>query len=272
MAKIYAMSDIQGCYDAFEDALKVVDFKNIENKLILIGDYIDRGPESFKSLDKVFRLVHEYPDQIIALKGNHEEWFLDFLREEDPELTWAQNDDLLALNSFIGGTEFDNDIYIDMYNSSPQLKRISNDEEVTQRVINTILEKHGELIRWVDQLDCYHECNNQIFVHAGISEFLNEDWKLTDERTMQEKYPEVLGSFLKDIVSGHIGTKSMWKKYTSQDNYGIFWDGENHYYIDGTTEESGHVNVLVWENGIGYYDGYTGNQIAPYSAYIYEEF
>ncbi len=47
---LFAMSDIHGCFDAFIN--RIHDLNDLEtvkagkDKLILLGDYIDRGPES----------------------------------------------------------------------------------------------------------------------------------------------------------------------------------------------------------------------------------
>jgi hypothetical protein len=50
-----------------------------EDELIFLGDYIDEGDKSFKALDMVFTLTQVCPERVIALRGNHEDWFLDFL-------------------------------------------------------------------------------------------------------------------------------------------------------------------------------------------------
>ena len=53
---LFAMSDIHGCFDEFIN--RIHDLNDLEtvkagkDKLILLGDYIDRGPESYKVLQK----------------------------------------------------------------------------------------------------------------------------------------------------------------------------------------------------------------------------
>lgn len=71
--KIYAMSDIHGCLQEFEAALELIDLSG-DNKLILLGDYIHSGADSYGVLKKIMKLQHQYgTDKIIALMGNHEE-------------------------------------------------------------------------------------------------------------------------------------------------------------------------------------------------------
>ena len=90
----------------------------------------------------------------------------------------------------------------------------------------------------------YYAEGNAIFVHAGIDEETEELWKWgTDDYTFTEKYPAQTGRFYNDmkIIAGHIGTAEI-----SGDPgfYDIYFDGESHYYIDGTVLESGMIPVL----------------------------
>ena len=72
MSYIYAMSDIHGCFDAFEYALSLVDFSD-DNKLILLGDYIHE-PDSYGVFNKIMQLQNKYDsDKVTALIGNHED-------------------------------------------------------------------------------------------------------------------------------------------------------------------------------------------------------
>ena len=76
--KIYAMSDIHGCYDAFLDALSLIDLSDKNTKLILLGDYIHGGGQSYEVLDKIISLQRKYgTDKVVALMGNHEEWVIE---------------------------------------------------------------------------------------------------------------------------------------------------------------------------------------------------
>ena len=71
--KIYAMSDIHGCIKEFEQALSLIDLSG-NNKLILLGDYVHGGYDSYAVLNKVLELQETYgADKVVALVGNHEE-------------------------------------------------------------------------------------------------------------------------------------------------------------------------------------------------------
>ncbi len=44
--------------------------------MVLLGDYIDRGPDSRGCVDLILRLRKESPFQVVTLLGNHEQWML----------------------------------------------------------------------------------------------------------------------------------------------------------------------------------------------------
>lgn len=87
MSDIYAIGDIHGCLDHLERLLEEVNPDLHRHKLVFIGDYIDRGPNSKGVVEYIIRLRKLYPpENIICLKGNHEAMFLDFLDDIQPEL------------------------------------------------------------------------------------------------------------------------------------------------------------------------------------------
>jgi serine/threonine protein phosphatase 1 len=87
MTDIYAIGDIHGCLDHLQRLLEEVNPDLHRHKLVFIGDYIDRGPNSRGVVDYIIRLKAHYPpDNIICLKGNHEVMLLDFLSGREREL------------------------------------------------------------------------------------------------------------------------------------------------------------------------------------------
>lgn len=76
---IYALSDIHGHLDILKAALEKIELYG-ENKLILLGDYIDQGPQSGETLRCIYDLQQEQGiDKVIVLRGNHEEMLLSWL-------------------------------------------------------------------------------------------------------------------------------------------------------------------------------------------------
>lgn len=64
-----AIGDIHGCSTAFEILLETVQLQP-EDRLITLGDYVDKGPNTRGVLDRLIAL--ECSHQLIPLKGNHE--------------------------------------------------------------------------------------------------------------------------------------------------------------------------------------------------------
>ena len=76
----YCISDIHGCLSAFNNALNVV-IEHLEEEntaLILLGDYIHGGEDSYGVLDRIIELQRKYGNnKVIALLGNHDEYVCD---------------------------------------------------------------------------------------------------------------------------------------------------------------------------------------------------
>lgn len=234
MAKLFAISDIHGHLDEFLSALSKVDLSDKNNRLILIGDYIDNGHQSFQVISKIIELEELHPNQIITLLGNHEEWFYDWLILENPTSSSFSE----TIKSFFSPEEL---TYI--------LKSNVNNFEagVRNEIKNNI--KFNPFINWFKKRyrdKRYYETDTQIFVHAGIDEEAGKLWKdLTSSEMFTNKFPLTTGGFFKDIVSGHVASWEVAKDKAYQGK--IYHDSKSHYFIDGDVKNSKTIPVICYD-------------------------
>lgn len=64
--------DMKSLKAIFEDVDVEKFLSNSENIIIFLGDYVDRGPYQYESLMFILLLKHEFREQILLLRGNHE--------------------------------------------------------------------------------------------------------------------------------------------------------------------------------------------------------
>ncbi|MCB5203124.1 metallophosphoesterase [Neorhizobium sp. T786] len=146
---IYAIGDIHGCYPLLRkmEQLIVQDAASVsgEKWIILLGDYIDRGPESAAVLD---HLLGPPPSgfERFCLAGNHEDLMLSYLDHPDPGHHWLR----------LGGRETLRSFGLDPAGSAPSMKALLE---------NRISPEHVEFLRSAPSL---LSVPNFTFVHGGI--------------------------------------------------------------------------------------------------------
>lgn len=84
MRRTITVGDIHGCLDEFDQLVKEVEYKQGEDRLLLLGDLIDRGPDPAGVVRRAWEIGAE------SIMGNHEEKALRWRRHEqrrkaDPE-------------------------------------------------------------------------------------------------------------------------------------------------------------------------------------------
>jgi serine/threonine protein phosphatase 1 len=100
--RIYVIGDIHGRLDLLEQMIGEIRRDNDEHQgeglTVTLGDYVDRGPDSCGVLDCLAR--NPFATPYVALKGNHEELFENFLRNATFGSDWRRLGGLETLNSY----------------------------------------------------------------------------------------------------------------------------------------------------------------------------
>ncbi len=103
-AALYAVGDIHGCYDLYRQLENqiIADGQHYEGQklIVILGDMVDRGPQSASLID---HLIAPAPAgfQRLVLRGNHEQLFLDFVKDPRKHRKWLDfggTDTLLSYN------------------------------------------------------------------------------------------------------------------------------------------------------------------------------
>ena len=272
---IYAMSDIHGCIGELQKQMEQVDLCG-ENRIVFLGDYIDYGDSSYQVLKYIWDLQKKYgAEKVVALKGNHEQMFLEWIddyKNPDPDGTedfvtfndWLRSDFECGANTistFISGQQ------MDFLN---QISRTCSLETISREAVQMILSEHKEMIWWIQKMRSCFETENQIFVHAGVDEEAGEYWMWgTSDSTLLGKFPATTGRFYKTIIAGHVSTGN--RDLADDRNYhDIYYDGESHYYIDGSVYQGGKLLLLAYDEENGkYYQAEDGKLIpvSPFAKY-----
>ena len=152
---VYAIGDIHGCFQELKSLEEriVADAQSIsERKLIvMLGDYVDRGPSSAQVLD---HLMGPPPEDFerICLIGNHEMIMLDYLDGR------ARLADWLALGA--GATLQSYGIELDTLATHPQ-----SDRQLDEEIRAAIPISHVAFLR---SLPIMVETRELVLVHAGL--------------------------------------------------------------------------------------------------------
>ena len=74
----YVVGDIHGCPDELACLLEALPLEPAD-RLVFLGDYIDRGPDSKGVISYLIEWQRKGKQEIVFLKGNHEDMFLSYL-------------------------------------------------------------------------------------------------------------------------------------------------------------------------------------------------
>lgn len=98
-ARTLAIGDVHGCLMQLEALLRAI-APMAEDRIIFLGDLVDRGPDSAVVIKRVMALSRTH--QVTALLGNHEEMMLAARTSHDKFADWLLNGGDATLRSYGG--------------------------------------------------------------------------------------------------------------------------------------------------------------------------
>jgi serine/threonine protein phosphatase 1 len=139
---LYAIGDIHGERETLEELLGVLPLRD-DDRLLFIGDYVDRGADSRGVVDVLIRLAEQRPCTFLI--GNHESMFLDFLGWE-------------------GRMYFAGDAFL-MNGGDRTLASYDYFDSDLEPSAFALPKQHEDFYR---SLKLYHVEGDYLFVHAGL--------------------------------------------------------------------------------------------------------
>lgn len=261
--KYYVVSDVHGFYTQTVQALTDKGFfdDKDEHKLIVCGDMMDRGGEALKMQEFMLDLAER--DQLIFIKGNHEELML--LMLDEMEVAFKEGRPGIKQRHVHNGTI---DTAMQLAGYSTLVKALRNTPDVIEKVKSSVY--YSKLIP--GSID-YLETKNYIFVHGwipcketiGVDTYFeyDPDWRsATSEQWFKARWKN--GMKLaeewgitepgKTIVCGHYHTSFGHSVYRNRGSEymddAVFepYVSEGIIAIDACTAHSGLVNCIVIED------------------------
>lgn len=168
--RLFAIGDIHGCFHSLTELIEQRIQIRKDDKIVFLGDYIDRGPHSKDVIDFIIGLRDD-GFEIIPLLGNHEAMLLDAYMNKGRLSQWLLYGGSETLNSF----------------------RIKH-----------IREMEPKYVRFFKELVYYYPFEKFLFVHAGFNDEANnpfeDEYHMIWERSEKYQHPIFLH---KTIVHGH---------------------------------------------------------------------
>lgn len=215
----YIISDIHGCQKEFRKALR--NWDDEKETLVIMGDFIDRGPDSMGVIKDLMTLTRVYGERVVVLMGNHEEMLISWLKENEANQDFYYNTTHFAtLISALG---------------SESVIRV-RPRDIAKKM-NSLRAKE---IEWISNLPLYFEREKFILVHAGVN-FDKKDWREDSDYMLWARkeffYSKTKAE--KRVFFGHTPTH-----FIHDSNEIWISDDKMKVGIDGGVSMNGQLNAL----------------------------
>lgn len=242
--RILVTSDIHGHAAWLKNALTVANFGG-EDLLVVVGDLIEKGPDSLGTVRAVMSLCGE--GRALATVGNVDKWRLRFYRtmaeNADPKLASELYDYTLMSRDWWGGS-----FYEEMARESGC--SVASPEDILANC-RKVLDDHRPELDFLDSLPAVLTAGKYVFVHGGLPStdldearaadvfsLLKRDWYLHEVRERDLRFDPyvVVGHFPTPLFSEQ---KSCFNPIIDTDHHVICLDG------GCGVKPEGQLNLLI---------------------------
>ncbi len=224
MPKTWIIPDIHGCVLTLRTMMEQQIKPDKTDRLIFLGDYIDRGPDSKGVLDYIMKMQDDGYN-ILTLKGNH---------EDSCVKSWKANEDK---RSFLGLR-----VKPTIQKSWENMGGKQTLESFGTSSISEIPEKY---IRWMNKLEYFVETTQFIAVHAGLNFNIENPFSDTISMLWLREFrvkPEKIGN--KFVIHGHVPVNLELIDMAIRKSSPDFIDLDNGIYMNN---KPGYGNLVALE-------------------------
>jgi serine/threonine protein phosphatase 1 len=176
----YAIGDIHGRLDLLDELLALIagdaDRRNASSKVVFLGDYVDRGSQSYGVIERLISGPRRSSDVFVCLRGNHDDLFVKAVTTGDglPDWAWFLYDHTTQSYDAGAGSLMDGD---------------------------RALRRHA---RFLAGLPLTHDDGVNLFVHAGIRPGVSIANQTDEDLTwIRHEFLDYTGPLPRRVVHGH---------------------------------------------------------------------
>ena len=234
--RILIVSDIHGHADGFRALLEQAEFSK-EDILIILGDLVEKGPQSLETLRMVMALCRTHT--VYPVMGNVDLWRWEFLQSDDPAQWREMRDFSMKAMGWWGGSL--------LHDLCAELGVTLTAETDMTAVFPEIQRRFAPEMRFIEQMPTILETQRMIFAHAGIPHERLEELEGTDAFPIV-KFDDFYHTelrFQKYVVVGHWPTVLYSKTYPK---YEPIIDRDRRIVcVDGACgiKREGQLNLLI---------------------------
>jgi len=233
--RILMISDIHGHADGLRALLKQVNYQP-GDVLILVGDYLEKGPQSLETLREVMALCRA--PNTYALMGNVELWRLEYLQSREKEKWKEFQENSIQAKAWWGSSL--------LHEMCGEIGVSLTEKTEIEALFPTLQAHFAPEIKFIATMPSILETQRMIFVHGGIPHERLEELQGTDAFPLlkfDDFYRSGL-SFEKYVIVGH------WPTVLYSKTYPVFdpiIDRERHIVcLDGAcgVKKEGQLNLV----------------------------